>query len=70
MWKLAFRNVLRHKARTGMTLMAIIAGVVGLILSGGFVYDIFAQLGEVLIHSQTGHLQIARSGYFERAICR
>lgn len=66
MWKLAFRNVLRHKARTGMTLMAIIAGVVGLILSGGFVYDIFAQLGEVLIHSQTGHLQIARSGYFER----
>lgn len=66
MWKLAFRNVLRHKARTGMTLMAIIAGVVGLILSGGFVYDIFAQLGEVLIHSQTGHLQITRAGYFER----
>lgn len=49
-----------------MTLMAIIAGVVGLILSGGFVYDIFAQLGEVLIHSQTGHLQITRAGYFER----
>lgn len=66
MWKLAFRNVLRHKARTGMTLMAISAGVVGLILSGGFVYDIFAQLGEVLIHSQTGHLQITRAGYFER----
>lgn len=66
MWKLAFRNVLRHKARTGMTLMAIVAGVVGLILSGGFVYDIFAQLGEVLIHSQTGHLQITRAGYFER----
>lgn len=66
MWKLAFRNVLRHKARTGMTLMAITAGVVGLILSGGFVYDIFAQLGEVLIHSQTGHLQITRAGYFER----
>lgn len=49
-----------------MTLMAISAGVVGLILSGGFVYDIFAQLGEVLIHSQTGHLQITRAGYFER----
>ncbi|ODV13358.1 MAG: ABC transporter permease [Thiobacillus sp. SCN 64-317] len=66
MWKLAFRNVLRHKTRTGMTLMAIIAGVVGLILSGGFVHDIFAQLGEVLIHSQTGHLQITRAGYLER----
>lgn len=66
MWKLAFRNVLRHKARTSMTLLAIIAGVVGLILSGGFVHDIFTQLGEVLIHSQSGHLQITRPGYFER----
>jgi putative ABC transport system permease protein len=65
MWKLALRNVLRHKARTGMTLLAIVAGVVGLILSGGFVHDIFAQLAEVLIHSRSGHLQIAKSGYFE-----
>lgn len=66
MWKLAFRNVLRHKTRTGMTLLAIIVGVVGLILSGGFVQDIYKQLGEVLIHSQSGHLQVSRSGYFAR----
>jgi putative ABC transport system permease protein len=66
MWKLALRNVLRHKARTGMTLLAIIVGVVGLILSGGFVQDIFKQLGELLIHSQSGHLQVSQSGYFER----
>jgi putative ABC transport system permease protein len=66
MWKLALRNVFRHKTRTGMTLLAIIVGVVGLILSGGFVRDIFTQLGEVLIHSQSGHLQVAKSGYFER----
>jgi putative ABC transport system permease protein len=65
MWKLALRNVLRQKARSGMTLLAIIAGVVALILSGGFVQDIFIQLGEVLIHSQSGHLQVARTGYFE-----
>ncbi|HNQ04290.1 MAG TPA: ABC transporter permease [Thiobacillaceae bacterium] len=64
MWKLALRNVLRHKVRTGMTLLAIIVGVVGLILSGGFVHDIFTQLGEVLIHSQSGHLQIANKGYY------
>lgn len=66
MWKLALRNVLRHKGRTGMTLSAIIVGVVGLILSGGFVQDIFLQLGETLIHSQSGHLQLSRSGYFDR----
>lgn len=66
MWKLAFRNVLRHKARTAMTLLAIVAGVMALILSGGFVRDIYTQLGEALIHSQSGHMQISRAGYFER----
>ena len=66
MWKLALRNVLRHKSRTGMTLLAIVAGVTGLILSGGFVQDIFTQLGEVLIRSQSGHMQVAHEGYFEK----
>ena len=64
MVKLALRNVFRHRARTAMTLAAIVFGVVGLILSGGFVRDIFVQLGEALIHSQTGHLQILRQGYY------
>ena len=66
MWTLALRNILRHKSRTGMTLLAIVAGVVALVLSGGFVHDIVRQLGEVLIHSQSGHLQVSRTGYFER----
>lgn len=65
MLKLAIRNLLRYRFRTGMTLAAISFGVVGLILSGGFVEDVFIQLGEALIHSQSGHLQVARSGYFE-----
>jgi len=47
-----------------MTLAAIVFGVGGLVLSGGFVRDIFIQLGEALIHSQSGHLQISAVGYF------
>jgi putative ABC transport system permease protein len=47
-----------------MTLSAIIFGVVGLILSGGFIQDIFVQLGEALIHSQSGHVQVVKQGYF------
>lgn len=46
-----------------MTLGAIIFGVCGLILSGGFVQDIFIQLGEAIIHSQTGHVQVFRVGF-------
>jgi putative ABC transport system permease protein len=62
--KLALRNVFRHRFRSAMTLAAIVFGVAGLVLSGGFVRDIYIQLGEALIHSQTGHIQISRTGYF------
>ena len=66
LFKLALRNIFRQKLRTAMTLGAIVFGVVGLILSGGFVQDIFVQLGEAVIHSQTGHLQVFRKGFLER----
>lgn len=62
--RLAVRNVFRQRVRTAMTLAAIVFGVVGLILSGGFIQDIFVQLGEALIHSQSGHLQVVKKGYF------
>jgi putative ABC transport system permease protein len=63
MLRLAFRNLFRQKARTAMTLAAVTLGVVGVIVSGGFVEDIFFQLREVTIHSRLGHLQVFREGY-------
>src|SRR3954471_18094920 len=64
-FKLALRNVVRQKSHTAMTLAAITFGVVGLILAGGWVQDIFQQLGEALIHSQSGHAQIYKKGFYE-----
>jgi len=64
MLKLAFRNIFRHYLRTGLTLAAIMFGVVGLVLSGGFVEDIFYQLRENTIHSQLGHMQVYKTDYF------
>ncbi len=61
----ALRNVFRQRLRSLGTLAAISLGVAGLILAGGFVQDIFIQLGEAVIHSQSGHIQIARHGYRE-----
>ena len=65
LFTLALRNIFRQRARSAATLTAIAIGVAGLILAGGFVQDIFIQLGEAIIHSQTGHIQITREGYSE-----
>ncbi len=65
MLRLAFRNNLRHWLRTAMTLAAVAFGVAALILSAGFVQDMLFQLGEALVHSQSGHIQLFRRGYFE-----
>ena len=64
MFKLALRSVFRQKSHTAMTLVAIMAGVASLILAGGWVNDVFVALSEALIHSQSGHLQVYRKGFF------
>jgi putative ABC transport system permease protein len=64
MLKLALRNLLRQRARTALTLGAIVLGVASLVLSGGFVEDILVQLREATIRSQLGHLQIYRQGQY------
>lgn len=61
---MALRNVFRHRGRTALTLTVIVAGTVGLILSGGFVRDALIQLREATIHSQLGHLQVFKAGFF------
>src|ERR1041384_8635327 len=67
MWKLALRNIARHRGRTLLTGGAIALGVASLIVSGGFIEDFFIQLREATIHSQYGHLQVYRRGYYEFA---
>lgn len=64
MFKLALRNVFRQKLHTAMTLAAIMGGVAGLTVAGGWINDIFVQLSEALIHSQSGHLQVHKAGFF------
>ena len=66
MYTLAIRNLVRQRAHTAMSLCAVILGVVGIMLAAGWVNDIFVQLGEALIHSQSGHMQVYREGYYER----
>jgi len=64
LYTLAARNLIRHRARTATALAAVAFGVASLILSGGFVQDLYFQLGESLIRSQSGHLQVGRAELF------
>ncbi|MDQ6620486.1 MAG: ABC transporter permease [Pseudomonadota bacterium] len=65
MLALALRNIFRNRVRTALTLAAVTCGVAAIIVSGGFVEDVFLQLREATIHSRLGHFQVYRKGYLE-----
>jgi putative ABC transport system permease protein len=68
--KLAFKNTLRNRARSLITLAAVAFGCITLIVSGGLMVDGLTQLREGLIEGSIGHMQISKKGYFERGAAR
>lgn len=67
-FRLAFRNLYRQRRRSGLALVAVAFGVVALVLAGGFIEWGLWFGRDSTIHSQLGHLQIVRKGYFDRGI--
>lgn len=65
---LAFRNVFRNKRRTAITFLAIISGMVGIIVFGGFVEFSYWGLRETVIKTQLGHIQLYKKGYIEKGV--
>lgn len=61
--KIAFRNILRNRRRSTMTLLAIAVGAVGVVLFGEFVRFVTAGL-ETNAVEKVGHLTVFRTGYF------
>jgi len=61
--KIAFRNILRNRRRSAITLLVIVFGAVGLILFGGYKAHTFYSLRESTIRTRLGHLQIFAKGY-------
>lgn len=64
--KLGFRSLFRQRRRTVMTLVVITFGIGSLLLTLGHTAFIDWGLRESTIHSETGHLQLFHSDYFEQ----
>lgn len=60
--RLAFRNVLRQRRRTVLTLLVLVAGYVALALAGGFMAQTFQGLADGAIQGGLGHVQILAPG--------
>jgi putative ABC transport system permease protein len=65
---LGLRNILRNRRRALLTALAIVSGVAGIIVFGGFIEFTFQGLREGTIRTQLGHVQIFREGYSEKGI--
>lgn len=60
---LAWRNLLRNRRRSLMTLVAMMLGLVAVLLFGGYVTDIKYGMQSEFVR-RTGHLQIQHQDYF------
>ncbi len=63
LFKLAFRNILRNRRRSVMSIGAIAVGAIAMVLFGGFVAIIILGVQTDTVR-RTGHLAIYRDGYF------
>src|ERR1022692_3973388 len=62
-FKLAVRNVLRHRTRSIISILAIASAVISLVLAGGFIEDTVQQVREAFIRDFLGHVRIYKPGF-------
>jgi len=67
-FKIAVRNLLRNRSRTLVAVLTVASGVAAYLVAGGFIAWIFHDMRDATIHSQLGHAQVVRPGYFQKGI--
>ena len=66
--RIALLNLQRNRRRTLVAVLSVSGGVIAFLLAGGFIAWIFQDMREATIHSQLGHIQIVRPGYYDKGI--
>lgn len=66
--KISWKNILRQKRRSLLTISIMVLGCSGLMTIGGYFHNIIEGFRDQYIHSQTGHLQVSARGFFEKGV--
>ena len=61
--KFAWRNIHRNKRRTGLTLLAVILGMVSLVFGKSLIGGILQSMKEPIIRMQSGHIRLVHKEY-------
>ena len=64
-WRMAVRNVGRHRRRTGIVLTAVAVGLGGILVTMAIQYGMIFQMVQTAIRTELGHLQIQGLGFEE-----
>jgi putative ABC transport system permease protein len=67
LFKIALRNVLRNKRRSGLTFAAIGLGLALIVIFQGVIGGMDTQITDNFIRAQAGHIQIYAQGYEKKA---
>src|SRR5579862_4870223 len=63
LFKVALRNILRNRRRSGMTVAAIAAGAIAMLIFGAFTTFVILGVRTTTVQA-IGHLVVLRTGYF------
>lgn len=64
--QLSFRNILRHRNRSIVTILTVCLGFTALGVIGGILGNIFSRLkGQAVVAEKLGHITFAKKGFFE-----
>ncbi len=64
-WRLAFRNLLRHRGRLILNLILLVGAFSTIVCFKGFKSHVLKTIHDAIIDTQYGHLQVAQKSFFD-----
>lgn len=65
--RLAYRNIFRQKGRLILNLILLVGAFTGIVVFKGFKVHVLETMKSILIETQYGHIQVAKSSFWDNA---